>query len=201
MEDELETACSGSLDIEQRETKHRETVHEEVDEEERGFANYTPLPDHPLALRGVQQRFWSAGVKEIPYFTCSLWDFYEPFLDIGALGLVACNNRSTVRALKVFSTVSWERSITFLPLLQILYQNFVDVYEIYFFEREVFVITEHVGLSLKDLLQKSVCLSEPDIAYIIGKVSRTLSLSSSCPSDILDFGRHMLHLVEGYEPS
>jgi hypothetical protein len=81
------------------------------------------------------------------------------------------------------------------PLLRILHQSFVDVHEIYFFDREVFVITEHVGLSLEDMLENSVCLSEPDIAYIIGKVSLTLSLSTLYSSDVLDFGRYMLHLV------
>jgi hypothetical protein len=201
MEDGLETTYPGSVELEQQETRHQETVYDEVDDEDCRFARHTPLPGHPLPLRRVQQGFWTAGVKEIPCFSCSPWDFYEPFLDIGALGLVACNKRSTVRALKVFSTASWVRSATFIPLLQILHQNFVDVYEVYYFEREVFVITEHVGLSLEHLLQKSVCLSEPDIAYIIGEVSRTLSLFSPCHSDVLDFGRHMLHLVEGYEPS
>jgi hypothetical protein len=208
MEDELETACSGSLKVELRQTKNGETVHEELDEEideevdekvdeelleELGFAKHTPLLDHPRPRHEALQYLWTAGLKEIPYFTTSPWNFYEPFLDLGALCLVACNNRSTVRALKVFSSTSWDA--TFTPLLRILHQSFVDVHEIYFFDREVFVITEHVGLSLEDMLENSVCLSEPDIAYIIGKVSLTLSLSTLYSSDVLDFGRYMLHLV------
>jgi hypothetical protein len=80
------------------------------------------LLDHTRPLRIVQQGFWTAGFKEVPHFTCSPWDFYEPFLNFGTLmSLVACNGRSTVRAVKVFCAESWEKSATCIPLLQIFH--------------------------------------------------------------------------------
>ena len=164
------------METEQPEQEHGEADYEEVEE-------YSSAPlsalllDHPRPLPTVHQGFWTAGFKKIPFISYSPWDFYEPFLDIGVLTcLVTCNNRSTVRAVKVFSAASWGGSATYIPLLRILHQNFVEVYKVYFFEGQVFVITEHVGSSLEDLLQKDVCFSEPDIAYIISEVGRTLSI-------------------------
>jgi hypothetical protein len=59
---------------------------------------------------------------------------------------------------------------------QISRPNFADIYEVYFFDGEVFVISEYVGFSVEDLLQRSIHPTEQEIAYIISQELRGVSL-------------------------
>ena len=139
----------------------------------------------------TEKEFWSAGLTEIPSFASNPWDFYEPFLTLSSgRRLVLCNDRTAVREIRGFNTAPPNE----YPYSSIRHKNFVNVYETYLFEGEAFGITEYVGLSLEDLLQESICFSEPEIAYIISQVSR--ALSSSNPTDVVGFGRHKIYLVK-----
>lgn len=139
----------------------------------------SPLfPEHPHPLLRSEREFWSAGTKSIPSFVCSPWDFYEKFLELRTgTTLVLYNKRSAVRVVQQFALLSEGEStlesanLTYFPLLQVRHQNFVDICESYLFESQVFAITEYIGLSIEDLLQCPLRLSEPEIAYILSQVS------------------------------
>jgi len=60
-------------------------------------------------------------------------------------------------------------------LLPVQHHNFVDIYELYSFEDELFAISKYLDFSLKDLIEGSVCLTEPEIACIISQVRRMSS--------------------------
>jgi hypothetical protein len=69
--------------------------------------------------------------------------------------------------------------------------NPAKVYEACFFEGGVFVIAEHVRLSLEDVLQEPVCLPGPKMVYIIyyePNESRPISVFI-VSSSLLSFGR------------
>ncbi|OAF59411.1 p21 protein (Cdc42 Rac)-activated kinase [Pseudogymnoascus destructans] len=134
--------------------------------------------EQPHPLSRTERDFWSAGKSDIPSFGCNPWDFYEKFLELksGTI-LVVGNDRSTVRAIQECDVVrsSGEHDVetatlTYQSLLSIRHPNFVDVCESYVFESQVFVITEYVGFCLDDILQRSLRLSEPEIAYVISQV-------------------------------
>ena len=55
-------------------------------------------------------------------------------------------------------------------ILEIQHPNFIDIYEVYHFEDEVFLISEYVDFWLDDLLQCSVYPTEIEIACIISQV-------------------------------
>ncbi|KFY32537.1 hypothetical protein V493_00088 [Pseudogymnoascus sp. VKM F-4281 (FW-2241)] len=126
--------------------------------------------------RRIQSEVWSAGRKKIPSYVCSPWDFYEPFLNLSSrTSLVLCNDRSTLRVIQSCGAnereeASTDESLDGLSLLEIQHKNFVNIHELYLFNEEIFAVTEHVGFSLGDLLQKSICFSETEISYIIGQV-------------------------------
>jgi hypothetical protein len=141
------------------------------------------------APSSTEKEYWSTGLTEIPSFASNPWDFYEPFLTLSSgRRLVLCNDRTSVREIRGFKPPNE------YPYSPIRHKNFVNVYETYLFEGEASDIIEYVGLSLEDLLQKSICFSEPEIAYIISQVSR--ALSSSNPTDVVGFGRHKIYLVK-----
>jgi hypothetical protein len=104
---------------------------------------------HPRpASRVVSKEFWIAGMRKIPSFRCSPWDFYEPFLKLSTcLSLVLCNDRTEVRTMRIFGVAS-EGEETF-PLLEIQHPNFVDICEVYLFRNEIFAIVEYVGFSIE----------------------------------------------------
>ncbi|KFY64594.1 hypothetical protein V496_03167 [Pseudogymnoascus sp. VKM F-4515 (FW-2607)] len=136
------------------------------------------------APSSTEKEFWSAGLTEIPSFASNPWDFYEPFLTLSSgRRLVLSNDRTVVRDIRDLNIAPPDES----PYITIRHKNFVNIYETYFFKGESSAIVEYVGLSLEDLLQKSICFSEPEIAYIISQVSR--ALSSSYPTDVVGFGR------------
>ncbi|KFY42373.1 hypothetical protein V494_02448 [Pseudogymnoascus sp. VKM F-4513 (FW-928)] len=119
------------------------------------------------APSSTEKEFWSTGLTEIPSFDSNPWDFYEPFLTLSSgRRLVLCNDRTSVREIRGFNTTPPNE----YPYSSIRHKNFVSVYETYLFEGEASGIIEYVGLSLEDLLQKSICFSEPEIAYIISQV-------------------------------
>jgi hypothetical protein len=51
-------------------------------------------------------------------------------------------------------------------ILKIQHPNFIDIYEVYHFEDQVFLISEYVDFSLDDLLQCSVYPTELETACI-----------------------------------
>ncbi|KFY30890.1 hypothetical protein V493_01574, partial [Pseudogymnoascus sp. VKM F-4281 (FW-2241)] len=109
----------------------------------------------------TKKEFWTAGLIEVPSFACNPWDFYEPFLKLSSgTRLVLCNDRTAVREIRDFNES---------PYRAIRHKNFVNIYETYLFKGEACAIVEYVGLSLEDLLQKSICFSEPEVAYIISQ--------------------------------
>jgi hypothetical protein len=55
-------------------------------------------------------------------------------------------------------------------ILRIQHPNFINIYEIYRFEDQVFLISEYVDFSLEDLLKCSVYPKESEIACIISQV-------------------------------
>lgn len=79
------------------------------------------------------------------------------------------------------------------PILEIWHPNFVDIDIIYLYKGEVFAITELVGPSLDDLLQRPTEFSEPEIAYVISEVSHTKP--PSYLSNTVGLGRYTLYLV------
>jgi hypothetical protein len=50
---------------------------------------------------------------------------------------------------------------------EIQHPNFINIYEVYYFEDQGFLILEYVDFLLNDLLQCSVYLTELEIACII----------------------------------
>jgi hypothetical protein len=138
-----------------------------------------------------EKEFWSVGLTEIPSFACNLWDLYEPFFKLSSgMRLVLCNDRTAVREIRDFNIAPPNES----PYISIRHKNFVNIYETYLFKGEASAIVEYIGFSFKDLLQKSISFSEPEIAYIINQVSR--ALSSSYPTDVVGFGWHKFYLVK-----
>lgn len=100
--------------------------------------------------------------------------------------MVLCDNRSTVRVIESFNNVDElpnhfphvnDEGNPCFPILEIWHPNFVDIDIIYLYREEVFAITEFVGPCLKDLLQRPIEFSEPEIAYVISEVSQTRSSS------------------------
>ncbi|KFY03263.1 hypothetical protein V490_00236 [Pseudogymnoascus sp. VKM F-3557] len=138
--------------------------------EERDIAERRPtrlLSLEQPAPSSTRKEFWSAGLTRIPSFACNPSDFYEPFLVLSSgRRLVLCNDRTAVREIRGFNTAPPNE----YPYCSKRHKNFVHVYETYLFEGEASGIIEYVGLSLEDLLQKSICFSEPEIAYIISQV-------------------------------
>jgi hypothetical protein len=120
---------------------------------------------HP-APRVTRKEFWTAGMREIPSFRCNPWDFYKPFLKLGSgLLLVLCNNRTEIQAIRTFGVISHDEEVYCFPEIQHL--NFVNIYERYLFEDEIFAFTKYIGFSIEDLLFHLIYPTEREIAYII----------------------------------
>ncbi|KFY30952.1 hypothetical protein V493_01526 [Pseudogymnoascus sp. VKM F-4281 (FW-2241)] len=138
--------------------------------EERDIAERRPtrlLSLEQPAPSCTKKEFWTAGLIEVPSLACNPWDFYEPFLKLSSgTRLVLCNDRTAVREIRDFNTAPPNES----PYSSIRHKNFVNIYETYVFKGEASAIVEYVGISLEDLLQESICFSEPEIAYIISQV-------------------------------
>jgi hypothetical protein len=124
-----------------------------------------PTPrNHPKA-------FWIAGRREVLFHKCSPWDFYELFANCESdVSLVLCNERTEVRVMKTYKA---GRKGASLPQMQ--HRNIIDIYEVYCFKDQIFVISEYLDFSLEDLLLYDIPLTESEIACVISQVREMLS--------------------------
>ena len=60
-------------------------------------------------------------------------------------------------------------------LPQIQHRNIIDIYEVYWFKDQIFVISEYLDFSLEDLLLCDISLTESEIACVISQVRDMLS--------------------------
>ena len=129
---------------------------------------------HPRARR---EAFWVAGQKEVPAFVGSPWAVYEQLLPLASnVFIVLCNDRTTVRTMRVFGVAPSKDQADF-PILNIRHPSFVNICEVYLFGNEIFSIVDYVGFSLADLLEHPIYPTEREIAYIVGQVSPPLPFS------------------------
>jgi hypothetical protein len=127
-------------------------------------------PEHPRPICR-DPLFWAVGSREIPSYSCSPWDFYEPFVDCSSdVSLVLCNERTEVRMITTYHMASNGRNFS-IP--QLYHPNFTDLYELYYHKDQMFVISEYLDFSLGDLLKHSIWPTETEIACIISQVRRT----------------------------
>jgi hypothetical protein len=118
-----------------------------------------------------RNKFWIAGQRDILFHKCSPWDFYELFANCESdVSLVLCNERTEVRVMKTYKVVPKGAS---LP--QIQHRNIIDIYEVYCFKDQIFVISEYLDFSLEDLLLCDISLTESEIACVISQVREMLS--------------------------
>ena len=124
---------------------------------------------HPRPIsRGSRETFWVAGRSEIPCYSCSPWKFYEPFVKLKSdLFLVLCNGRTDVRVISIYLVEQYAKGPWF-P--EFRHPSFVDIYELYQVDDEIFTISEYLDFSLEDLLRHFIRLAEPEIAFIISRV-------------------------------
>jgi hypothetical protein len=149
---------------------------------------------HP-APRVARKEFWTARMKAIPSFRCDPWDFYEPFLKLGSgPSLVLCNSGAEIRVMRTSGIASECDEVYCFPEIQ--HPNFVNIHECYLFEDEIFILTEHVGFSIEDLLFHSIYPTEREIAYVISQVSRILPFPARPFVNIAGLGWHTIHLVQ-----
>jgi hypothetical protein len=120
--------------------------------------------------RNPPKSFWIAGRREVLFHKCSPWDFYERFANSESnVSLVLCNKRTEVQVMKTYKVVCKGVS-----LLQMQHRNIIDIYEIYCFKDQIFVISEYLDFSLEDLLLRDISLTETEIAYMISQVREML---------------------------
>jgi hypothetical protein len=116
----------------------------------------------------ISSRFWAAGKRAIPNYNCSPWDFYKLFVRFkSGLYLVYCNNRTDIRVITLYIEIYNSNRFN---ILQIQYLNFIDIYKVYYFKDQVFLISEYIDFLLEDLLKCSVYPTESEIVYIISQV-------------------------------
>lgn len=121
--------------------------------------------------RRSTMRFWVAGKRAIPSYDCCPWDFYESFVRFtSGLRLVQRNDGTDVRVITAYTKTRESNESDSNSILEIQHPNFIDIYEVYHFEDQVFLISEYVDFSLDDLLQCSVYPTEIEIACIISQV-------------------------------
>ncbi|PVH68123.1 hypothetical protein DL98DRAFT_522942 [Cadophora sp. DSE1049] len=113
-----------------------------------------------------------ASSIHLPIYDCSPWDFYKPFLALGGgrlLGL--CNHDAITRVIRIepWPISSFPRN-TIFTILQVQHRNFVDYYEAYFFQGQVFTVSEYIDFSVKEMVNNTLYPTESEIAYIIGQV-------------------------------
>lgn len=166
-----------------------------------------PTPTHLAPRLG----FWTARIRKIPSFRCNPWDFYEPFLKFGSRpSLVLCNDKTEIRVIRIFNIASEDEheyesednpgGKKWFPLLEIKHPNFINIWECYLFKDEIFVFTEYIGFSIRDILHRSIHPTEREIAYIISQVSRISPLPQPTIVNIAGLGWRTIHLVQGTRP-
>ncbi len=127
--------------------------------------------DCPCPISSI--RFWVAGRRAIPSYNWCPWDFYESFVSFTAgLHLVQRNDGTDVRVITSYTITrdSNGSDSNGSSILEIQHPNFIDIYEVYHFEDQIFLISEYVDFSLDDLLQCSIYPTEIEIACIISQV-------------------------------
>jgi hypothetical protein len=127
--------------------------------------------DRPCPISSI--RFWVAGKRAIPNYDCCPWDFYESFVRFtSGLCLVQRNDGTDVRVITAYTITrdNNESDSKGSSILEIQHPNFIDIYEVYHFEDQVFLISEYVDFSLDDLLQCSIYPTELEIGCIISQV-------------------------------
>jgi hypothetical protein len=124
---------------------------------------------HPRPIsRSSRKTFWVAGRSEIPCYSCSPWKFYEPFVKLKSdLFLLLYNSRTDVQVISIYLVEQYGKGSWF-PEFQ--HPSFVNIYELYHVDDEIFTISEYLDFSLEDLLRYSIRLTEPEIAFIISRV-------------------------------
>jgi len=118
--------------------------------------------------RETSHELWVVRKRAIPCYDSSPWNFYKPFVKFeSGSDLVLCNDKNEIQVITSYTSASNDSGF---GLLSVQHHNFVDIYELYSFKDELFVIFEYLDFSLKDLIEGSVCLTEPEIACIISQV-------------------------------
>jgi len=79
------------------------------------------------------------------------------------------NDGTDVRVVTTYGWIPNSNSNT-SGFLEIQHPNFIDIYEVYYFEDQAFLISEYVDFSLDELLECSVYPTESEIACIISQV-------------------------------
>ena len=149
-------------------------------------ASPSSRPNHPWPVpKSLHPCYWTSSIQDMPSYDCSPWDYYEPFLllDSGHK-LVLCNNRTEIRLMRSGFPKSgsfWSR------LSQIQHKNFINIYEVYFFEGCLFVVSEFTEFSLQDMIRYSIHPLEREIAYIIHQVGLKISCHYPC-ANVLGIG-------------
>jgi serine/threonine protein kinase len=129
---------------------------------------WCPTRAHPKA-RNQPKAFWVTGQRDILFHECSPWHFYEPFASCESdASLVLCNERTEVRVMKTYNVTCADWS---LPQMQ--HQNIINIYEVYHFKSQIFIISEYLDFSLEDLLRHDIHLTETEIACVISQVRVT----------------------------
>jgi hypothetical protein len=119
-------------------------------------------------LYPISFRFWAAGKRAIPNYNYSPWDFYKLFVRFkSGLHLVYRNNGTDVQVITLYIEIYNSNRFN---ILQIQYPNFINIYKVYYFEDQVFLISEYIDFLLEDLLKCSVYPTESEIVYIISQV-------------------------------
>lgn len=82
--------------------------------------------------------------------------------------LVLCNHNTIARVIRIYP-------LRFSPfsrntVVQVQHRNFIDYYEAYFFEDQVFTVSEYIEFSVKDMVNNALYPIESEIAYIMGQV-------------------------------
>ena len=80
------------------------------------------------------------------------------------------NDGTDVRVITAYTKTQESNESDSNSILEIQHPNFIDIYEVYHFKDQVFLISEYVDFSLDDLLQCSVYPTEIEIACIISQV-------------------------------
>jgi hypothetical protein len=125
---------------------------------------WCPTRAHPTSRN--QPTFWLAGQRFILSHECSPWDFYELFANCESdVSLVLCNKRSGVLVMKTSKDVQVDFN---LPQMQ--HRNILDIYEVYLFKDQMFIISEYLDFSLDDLLRHDIYLTETEVACVISQV-------------------------------
>jgi len=90
--------------------------------------------------------------------------------------LVLCNHNTIARVIRIYP-------LRFSPfsrntVVQVQHRNFIDYYEAYFFEDQVFTVSEYIEFSVKDMVNNALYPIESEIAYIMGQVGPDKSKAS-----------------------